>query len=48
MQATVTFQAAADKTTGPTPIAHELLKFIGGGVAAPTTSPTPQAPKNKW
>ncbi len=32
--------------SGPTPIAPELLQFIGGGVAAPTA--TPQAPKNTW
>lgn len=47
MQAALTTQTREVKN-GPTPIASELLKFIGGGVAAPTTSPTPQAPKNKW
>ena len=47
MQATFTALPVVVKS-GPTPIAHELLKFIGGGVAQPTSTPTPQAPKNKW
>lgn len=34
--------------TAPAPLAPELLKLIGGGVAAPTSNPTPQAPKNRW
>ncbi|MBP6776662.1 MAG: hypothetical protein KA151_05320 [Piscinibacter sp.] len=45
MQSTTLNQALA---SAPLPLAPELLKFIGGGVAAPTSSPTPQAPKNKW
>lgn len=35
-------------TTGPAPLAPELLKLVGGGVAVPTNTPTPQAPKNTW
>lgn len=47
MQATPVIQSLVP-TAGPAPIAPELLRFIGGGVAAPTSSPTPQAPKSKW
>lgn len=35
-------------TSAPRPLAPEELKLIGGGTAAPTSAPTPQAPKNKW
>lgn len=35
-------------TAGPAPIAPELLKYVGGGTSAPTSSPTPQAPKSRW
>ena len=27
---------------------RELLKLVGGGVAVPTSTPTPQAPKATW
>ncbi len=47
MQTTFKPQALVAKA-GPAPIAAELLKLIGGGVAQPTSSPTPLAPKNKW
>ncbi|MBK6864690.1 MAG: hypothetical protein IPG91_14690 [Ideonella sp.] len=47
MQVTVQTQAAFTKS-GPASIAPELLKLIGGGVAQPTSSPTPLAPKSKW
>jgi hypothetical protein len=46
MQSTRLNQALV--ASAPLPLAPELLKLIGGGVAAPTSSPTPQAPKNKW
>lgn len=43
-----TFIHTSASLSGPLPLAPELLKLIGGGVAVPTSSPTPQAPKNKW
>lgn len=47
MQVTAKPQIAA-LPSGPTPIAPELLKLIGGGAARPATTQTPQAPKNTW
>lgn len=47
MQATSRTLVASVKTS-PAPLAPELLKLIGGGVSAPTSTPTPQAPKNRW
>jgi hypothetical protein len=38
----------APASSGPLPLAPELLKLIGGGGAVSTSTPTPQAPKNKW
>lgn len=47
MQATSRTVEASIKTA-PAPLAPALLKLIGGGVSAPTSPPTPQAPKNRW
>jgi hypothetical protein len=47
MQATLRTPAAPVKA-GPAPIAPELLKLIGGGAGTTTSTPTPQAPKNRW
>ncbi len=46
MQTTSRILVASVKTA-PTPLAPELLKLIGGGVAK-TPPPTPDAPKNRW
>ena len=35
-------------TSAPAPLAPELLRLVGGGVAVPTSTPTPQAPKATW
>jgi hypothetical protein len=47
MQATPVTQGLVS-TFGPAPLAPELLKLVGGGVAVPTSTPTPQAPKATW
>ena len=46
MQTSTLIHASASSV--PLPLAPELLKLIGGGGAVPTSTPTPQAPKNKW
>lgn len=47
MQFTAPHQVLAS-TSAPRPLAPEELKLIGGGAATTTSTPTPQAPKNKW
>jgi hypothetical protein len=46
MQTTSRLPVASVKTA-PAPLAPELLKLIGGGVAK-TSPPPPEAPKNRW